>query len=279
MTQGIYKITHRQSGKAYRGGSINIEKRWGEHRRALGHGKHHCIHLQRAWNKYGEGAFEFCVLEVIEDTSLLTEIEQEYLDAFWGNCYNVAPFAGAPMRGRTLTEDHKRKIGEASTGNQYCLGYKHTEEFCRKQSERMMGNQNTRGYKHTPESRQKMSDNNTGEGNPMWGKHHTEEANRKNREAHLGKKLTEDHKRKIGDAVKGPLHPMWGKHHTLAAKQKMSDAKRGNQYHLGHKHSDATKQKISIIKLARRGALLQYYAGLAAAIPTKPEMRYCMPEI
>jgi len=38
---------------------------------------------------------------------------------------------------------------------------------------------------------------------PMKGRHHTEESNRKNREAHLGRKLTREHREKVSRALKG----------------------------------------------------------------------------
>lgn len=55
---GIYAIIH-TSGKAYVGQSINVESRFYGHKRRLTKGTHHCVRLQRAWNKYGPSQFEF----------------------------------------------------------------------------------------------------------------------------------------------------------------------------------------------------------------------------
>lgn len=59
--------------------------------------------------------------------------------------------------GKTLSEEHKRKIGLKSRGNQYGLGYKHTEAAKRKIGLASLGNQYSLGHKHTGESKRKMS--------------------------------------------------------------------------------------------------------------------------
>lgn len=63
MLIGIYQIKNLINGKIYIGQSIDIEKRWSTHRTELKYNNHHNIHLQSAWNKYGEDNFEFSVLE------------------------------------------------------------------------------------------------------------------------------------------------------------------------------------------------------------------------
>src|SRR4051794_16550207 len=77
---GIYQILCRPTGKVYIGSSVRIYQRWYEHRRQLRSGKHHSPHLQFAWNKYGEEAFRFSVLEECGAEDVL-EREQFYLDA------------------------------------------------------------------------------------------------------------------------------------------------------------------------------------------------------
>src|SRR6476660_7780511 len=76
---GIYRIKCRSTGKLYIGSSVNIYVRWTEHRRLLRLGKSPCLRLQRAWNKYGSGAFRFAVLEECKPRALLTR-EQHYVD-------------------------------------------------------------------------------------------------------------------------------------------------------------------------------------------------------
>ncbi|HEX5125660.1 MAG TPA: GIY-YIG nuclease family protein [Rhodocyclaceae bacterium] len=60
---GIYAIRRIGTNDCSIGYSGNIPRRWGEHRRKLRRNKHSNPYLQNAWNKYGEDAFEFIVLE------------------------------------------------------------------------------------------------------------------------------------------------------------------------------------------------------------------------
>ena len=150
MMMGTYEIRNKLDGMAYGGSSGNIERRRGDHRRALCRGKHHCIRFQRAWNKYGKDAFEFIVLEVIEDAVLRLAAEQIWLDIHHaaGTCYNIAITAG-PVG--PISEEVCRKRSERMMGNQIAKGSGNTDKQRRENSERMMGNQYGLGYKHTEE--------------------------------------------------------------------------------------------------------------------------------
>lgn len=112
---GVYMIVNTLTWKVYMGSSVNVSVRWTEHRRLLRKGQHHSPHLQRAWDKDGEGAFE-CV--VIEGGSPLTVVaqEQSWLDAFCSYDkdfgYNIAHVAQASMRGRKHTPEARAKISE-----------------------------------------------------------------------------------------------------------------------------------------------------------------------
>jgi group I intron endonuclease len=58
---GIYKILNKINNKVYVGESLDIERRWDEHKEDLNNNKHHSKKLQLAWNKYGEESFEFLI--------------------------------------------------------------------------------------------------------------------------------------------------------------------------------------------------------------------------
>src|SRR6266852_1262590 len=73
---GIYKIFCTRSGSFYIGSSKHIHARWRAHRKALNQGLSPCKRLQRAWNKYGEEAFEFIVLEKCLEFEL--EIREQF---------------------------------------------------------------------------------------------------------------------------------------------------------------------------------------------------------
>lgn len=97
MKQGIYKISCSEEPTVYIGSSIQIEKRWKEHKRRLNTNKHHNINLQEAWNAYGDEAFTF---EILEETNTKEELvlgEQKWLDSYRHDCYNASLLAFNPM--------------------------------------------------------------------------------------------------------------------------------------------------------------------------------------
>lgn len=60
---GIYTIKNKRTGEYYVGESRDIESRWKRHKYELNKGAHHSEKLQKAWNKYGEKAFAFRVVQ------------------------------------------------------------------------------------------------------------------------------------------------------------------------------------------------------------------------
>jgi group I intron endonuclease len=64
---GIYAIINRINNKNYVGSSKNIEHRIREHKSSLKKGNHYNSHLQHSYNKYGEEAFIFQQLEIVDD--------------------------------------------------------------------------------------------------------------------------------------------------------------------------------------------------------------------
>ena len=93
---GIYLITNKLNNKVYVGQSINIEKRWGEHKRNAFNSNTHTYNypLYQAMRKYGLQSFNFQVLEET-DIDKLTEEEQYYINQYHSldpNCgYNLVP--------------------------------------------------------------------------------------------------------------------------------------------------------------------------------------------
>lgn len=60
---GIYKIKNKVNHKVYIGESVDIKARWSKHRSDLRKGTHHSKYLQTDWNRYGEKAFKFSIVE------------------------------------------------------------------------------------------------------------------------------------------------------------------------------------------------------------------------
>ena len=189
MTSGIYRIENKQDEMEYIGSAVNIEKRWRKHRFLLRGNRHDNIHLQRAWNKYGEDSFVFTVLEEVNTDELLI-VEQKHLDALFiqGNCYNIALNAVASMLGCTHTDDARRKMSEAQMGNQRMRGYKHTDETRHNMSLAHMNKQTFLGHKHTQETRRKIS------------------------EAKKGHIVSDETRRKISEALAGNQNALGCKH-------------------------------------------------------------------
>jgi group I intron endonuclease len=116
MKSGIYKIVNEVTGKCYVGSSIDIDRRWGQHRNSLQKDKHLTPHLQNSVNKHGLNNFVF---EVVEEcvSNMLIEREQFWIDVLdsYDNGYNARPKAESRI-GTKLSEEHKQKISEAHKG-------------------------------------------------------------------------------------------------------------------------------------------------------------------
>ena len=155
---GIYVIVNRRDGKYYLGSSVNIDKRWREHKRLLKLNKHHSKPLQNAYNKYGISCLNYIVFLICPKEDLLF-FEQLCLDAGRPK-YNIAEFANAPMAGRHHSEEtlnkmrkpkspeHKAKIAaiNASTRKGKPLSESHKRNLV-----------GFLGKTHSEESRQKMA--------------------------------------------------------------------------------------------------------------------------
>ena len=115
VNSGIYIIKNIVNGKIYIGSSVNVFKRWTQHRYKLNKGNHANKHLQRAWNKYGISEFEFSILELINNPNkeILIELEQKYLDehkSFNKDVgYNILKKADSSL-GVEMTKETKNKL-------------------------------------------------------------------------------------------------------------------------------------------------------------------------
>lgn len=79
---GIYKISNIITNKSYIGSAKNLRKRFSQHLNLLKLGKHHSIHLQNSYNKYGEDNFKYEIIEFCDEKDLLFR-EQYYLDSLF----------------------------------------------------------------------------------------------------------------------------------------------------------------------------------------------------
>lgn len=74
-------ILNTANGKRYVGSSVQTKRRWISHKTQLRRQVHGNPHLQSAWNKYGESAFVFSILEEVQNESDLVMREQYWMDA------------------------------------------------------------------------------------------------------------------------------------------------------------------------------------------------------
>lgn len=140
---GIYSIVNKINGHQYIGSSVDVYKRWKDHRLRLNKRIHENKYLQRAWNKYGENGFEFALLLSCSKDERY-KIEQLHIDVCSPE-YNIAPMAvGGGLTGRKATEEAKKNMSLAR------IGMKHSLEECRKIS---IAN---KGRKMLPEQIQKV---------------------------------------------------------------------------------------------------------------------------
>lgn len=118
MSSGIYLIKHIISGRLYVGSALSIPRRILEHRRDLRAGRHVNRRLQNAWNKYGPDAFDFSVLEAVDDPTRLIQCEQRWIDALKAAIkpnFNISPTAGS-LLGVKLSVATRAKMSAAHMG-------------------------------------------------------------------------------------------------------------------------------------------------------------------
>lgn len=170
MARGIYKIINVVNNKFYVGSAVDLKRRKTRHFSELRNGKHSNRHLQAAWQKYGEQAFVFVVVEELSLDADLLAAENVWLKAHVGQpyCYNIgvdatAPHLGmsgplSPTWGHQHTDDAKARIGAASRAR------------VQSEEEKAKRRVTMRGKPQSAEVRAKISAALTGEGNYWYGK-------------------------------------------------------------------------------------------------------------
>lgn len=225
--QFIYKIINSLNGKFYVGSTTSPKVRFRVHRKKLRKNQHHCHHLQASWNKYGEAAFIFHVVETIPEEQSLQEAEDRWLIEHVGkpHCYNVGRRSGAPWRGapkeshpnfgRPKTEEERQAISAA------------LKEFYAQD----ITNHPRFGKRHTEEVKERIRQKKLANPSRAWlGKERSEETKLKISEAQKGKvkapgrTVSEEGRAKIRANIEaGRSHMHWvGRKHTEEAKAKMS---------------------------------------------------------
>lgn len=214
MNSGIYKILNNITNKCYVGSTKNFDIRWNQHLKNLKNGRHSSIKLQRSFDKYGENAFSFHIIEYVEyEKNLIIDKENYWIHNLnsKSNGYNIADasfgdvLTNHPNRDEiikkisatvnenisNMTEEERRiKWGLYGTDNGM-FGKTHSDDIKEQMSRNMVGNNRRTGKKLTDENtRSRLSEiasNRTGEANGMFGKSHSKESIEKIRAGNKGK--------------------------------------------------------------------------------------------
>jgi len=121
---GIYKITNLIRGLVYIGSAADIGNRWSSHKKDLKKNIHANSYLQRAWNKYGEEAFEFVILELVEDKNKLIEREQYWMDYYKSyerdKGYNINPKAESCRGVKRLKPNPRKGLKNGPQSKETC---------------------------------------------------------------------------------------------------------------------------------------------------------------
>lgn len=211
---GIYVIINKINGYKYVGKSKNITSRL-EHHKSLLRNNHHIYRtgelslLQKAWNKYGEDAFEFKILEFCE-VEKLNEREKYWIDYY--KCNHSKYQQGYNMtdggEGACFNQNIKGRI-QINNGKIQKMIY--PDEFPVYEKQGFV-----KGI--LPQTIERVNKNRKpkrGEEHWAYGKHFSEETKKKMSNSHngksavwnIGRTLSEEHKRKISESKKGTKIP------------------------------------------------------------------------
>lgn len=168
MGIGIYKIINVVNNKFYIGSAVNFSRRKSRHFSELRHNKHNNRWLQASWNKHGESAFVFAVVEEVQDKKLLLEAENRWLKEHVGKdyCYNIGVDATAPMLGMSgdASPTWGRKRTPKELAAQSWKGKTHTQKT------KELIRRAKLGHVVSTSTRSKISATLSGEGNYWYGK-------------------------------------------------------------------------------------------------------------
>ncbi len=115
---GIYVIINNVNQKRYVGYSIDMFRRWINHKSRLNNRVHITPHLQAAWDKYGMNAFSFEILQICDKDKLY------FWEDYWAKVlkthdrefgYNIQPTS--PDGKIKTSEETKKRLSDSNKGN------------------------------------------------------------------------------------------------------------------------------------------------------------------
>lgn len=221
----IYKIVNTKNNKYYIGSCVDANKRKTRHFTDLRLKRHHCIHLQRAYDKYGEDCFVFEIVKVCGKNQR-QKLEQEYLDELDSSkMYNVSSSAS----GGDLIKNHPDREMIIKQKTAILVEYNKTDE-ARERNRQNVGEKNSNfGKRWSQELKDKVSKRKKDdwesldpESKEQWIKNMTI-ANNKFWSSEQG----EEKRKVLSVKNSGEGNPFYGKNHSEELKNKMSEERKG----------------------------------------------------
>ena len=202
---GIYKLTHKESGKIYIGQSKHLKRRLNEHRRCekSDDKKGSQSVIKRAIKKYSFDAFDFEILLYCEEGEYMDLMETkliQFYDCLVPKGYNVRDggnkvFMSEEGRkrvskansGRIVSEETRLKLSES--GKKAYLNNPRGDEWNQKLSIALTGKKKSEEHiLKISERRKEFIKNNPDSVKNMLGKKHSDETKQKMRDAHMKRK-------------------------------------------------------------------------------------------
>ena len=216
MSGGIYTIRVQGSDKFYVGRTLSFQRRKAHHLWLLRQKRHHCKHLQNAFNKYGSVEF---VEELVEnDKELRIQLEQQWIDQYKdsGLLVNHQMKACMDDRGGDTWKADRPRVAHNKGKPSPFRGIKRDPEIGKKISAAKKGKplnekqllslaENRKKIDfHKPkgpmpeERKQQISRTKTGVKNGPYPKSHGDAISK----ARMGMKFTDEHRKNISEARK-----------------------------------------------------------------------------
>ena len=154
---GIYSITNKINNKKYIGSTAkSFKQRFKQHISKLKNGGHANKHLQASYNKYGPESFDFEILEIVDSSENIRDIEKLYIDKFdcVNNGYNENPDPNcSPMLNGTTQDKVSEGMKNWWKDLKNTLSEKEFLEHCKKYGQKNPWN---KGIKMTEEQTKNM---------------------------------------------------------------------------------------------------------------------------
>ena len=202
---GIYKLTHKDSGKVYIGQSKHLKRRLNEHKRCENSEdkKGSQSVVRRAIKKYSFDAFDFEIILYCQEGEYMNMIETkliQFYDCLVPKGYNVRDggnkvFMSEEGRkriskansGRIVSEETRLKLSES--GKKAYLNNPRGDEWNQKLSIALIGKKKSEEHiLKISERRKEFIKNNPNSVKNMLGKKHSDETKQKMRDAHMKRK-------------------------------------------------------------------------------------------